>query len=46
MPDLDLAIADTGATSIYLTPKAPCPNINPNAPKILVGTAGGLPLTS
>ena len=40
------SIADTGATSIYLTPKAPCASINPNAPKILVGTAGGPHLTS
>ena len=27
-------------------PKAPCANINPNAPKILVSTAGGPPLES
>ena len=46
IPDLDSAIADTGATSIYLTPRAPCDNINTNALKILVGTAGGPPLTS
>ena len=42
----DSAIDDTGATSIYLTPKASCANINSNAPKILVGTAGGPPLES
>ena len=46
IPNLDSAISDTGATSIYLTPKAPCANINPNAPKILVGTAGRPPLTA
>ena len=46
IPDLESDISDTGATSIYLTPKAPCTNTNPNAPKILVGTAGGPPLIS
>ena len=41
-----MAIADTGTTIIYLTPKSLCTNINTNTPKILVGTAGGPPLTS
>ena len=28
---------------IYLMPKAPCKNINPNALKVLIGTSGGPP---
>ena len=39
----DSAIADTDASGYYLTPKAPCANINPGAVAILVGTAGGAP---
>ena len=39
----DTAIADTGASRIYLTPKAPCSNINPAALQIVVGIAGGPP---
>ena len=42
-PELDTAIADTGASSFYLTPKAPCTNINPTALQVLVGTTGGPP---
>ena len=37
------AIADTGASGIYLTHKAPCANINPTALQVVVGTAGGPP---
>ena len=32
-----------GGRSIYLTPKAPCANINPNSLKVLTSTADGLP---
>jgi hypothetical protein len=39
----DSAIADTGASGYYLTPRAPCTNINPRAAPILVGAAGGAP---
>ena len=39
----DTAIADTGASGIYPTLKAPCANINPAAHQVLVGTAGGPP---
>ena len=46
IPDLESAISDTVATSIYLTHKAPCANINSNTPMILVDTASRPPLTS
>ena len=36
-------IADTGASGIYLTPWAPCANVNPGAVAILVGATGGSP---
>ena len=36
----DTAILDTGASGIYLTPKAPCAKINPTAPQVVVGTYG------
>ena len=39
----DTAIADTGASGIYLTPKAPCAKINPAALQVAVGTIGGPP---
>ena len=41
LPPSDTAISDIGARLIYLTPKALCANINPKAPKVLVGTSGG-----
>ena len=37
----DTAIANTRASLIYLTHKAPCVNIKNNAHKVLVGTDGG-----
>ena len=37
------ANADTGNSGIYLTPQAPCANINPSVQSIVVGTAGGPP---
>ena len=37
------AIADTGDSGIYLTPKAPCAKINSTAPQVVVGTSGGPP---
>ena len=40
---MDTAIADTGASGFYLTPKAICANINPNTTKVVIGTAGGAP---
>lgn len=42
----DTAIADTGASDIYLTPKAPKINYNPQAPRVSVGTATGARQTS
>ena len=39
----DTEIADTGASGIYLTLKAPCANINPAALQVVVGTVGGPP---
>ena len=43
LPQSDTEIANTGARSIYLTPKAPCENINHNARKVLVGTTSRPP---
>ena len=37
------AIADTGASRIFFTPKAPCAKINPAALQVVVDTAGGPP---
>ena len=39
----DSAIAKTGASGHYLTPHAPCANVNPSALQSLVGPAGGPP---
>ena len=36
-------IADTGASHLYVTPNAPCANIDPRALQVVVGTAGGPP---
>ena len=38
-------IVDTGPSGIYLTPKAPCANINPALLQVVVGTSGGPPLS-
>ena len=43
LPPSDTAKANRGASSIYLTPIAPCANINLNALKVLISTAGGPP---
>ena len=43
VPPTDTAVADTGASGFYLTPNAPCSNVNPNALKIVVGTTSGSP---
>ena len=37
------AIADTGASHLYLTPNTPCSNVDPNALQVVVSTAGGPP---
>ena len=39
----ETAILDSGAMGIYLQPKAPMTNVNPDAPPIKVGTASGQP---
>ena len=39
----DTAIADIGASGIYLTLKASCANINPAALQVVAGTVGGPP---
>ena len=46
LPSNDTAIADTGASDIYLTPNAPVINIDTSAPKVRVGTATGAPQLS
>ena len=39
----DTAIADTGDSRVYLTPKARCAKIDPAAHQLVVGTADGPP---
>ena len=39
-------ISDSGASDFYLTPWAPCANVNPSAPQVVVGTAGDPPHVS
>ena len=36
-------ISDSGAIDFYLTPRAPCANVNPSALQVVVGTSGGPP---
>ena len=43
LPPSNTDISDTSASGIYLTPSAPCANVNPSAVQIFVVTAGGPP---
>ena len=45
-PSTDNAIVDSGASGIYLTPAAPCTDINTAAPPIKFGTVSGTRYTS